>query len=373
MELHRFDDYPFHQAAAPFAIPTTADSHFNDGYYFAWYRPGEHWFCGLRLHPNNNVMDGYAGVVKHGEQRSIRVSRALRPDYDTLAVGPLHLDILEPMQRQRITLEHNAADISFEVEMLATAPEHVEHGHTQYRHGRLLNHLVRYTQLGRAKGTATIDGEHLAVDGWHGCRDHSWGIRSTMGPYVPIGGVEQQFRDPRAIRIWIPFEVDDHSGFFHTHEDEDGSRLDFEGRLDFADGSSRALSGATHSFKYHPGTRRLAGGSFTLTDDDGEEHAYAFETSADPAHPQGFGYTRGWKDLGQPGVYRGAYIEEIDRFRTDVTGAHLGPHHVPEKQRLGGTEFTSTISGPGGAKGMAHVEHMIYGTYHPSGFKGRST
>ena len=34
------DDYPYHQQAKPFAVPGTADSHFNDGYYWGTYSDG---------------------------------------------------------------------------------------------------------------------------------------------------------------------------------------------------------------------------------------------------------------------------------------------------------------------------------------------
>ena len=190
-----------------------------------------------------------------------------------------------------------------------------------------------------------------------------------MGPHVPIGGVAQQALDPRAIRIWIPFDAGDHSGFFHTHEDARGNTLDIDGRIDLADGTQVAVTAVDHAFEYHEGTRRLKAGAFTLTDANGGTHAYRFETSADPAHPQGFGYTRGWEDGGQPGVYRGEYYEEIDSFRTGDPAASLGPEHVPAERRLGGTEFTSVLFGPSGSKGMCHVEHMIYGRYEPYGFE----
>ena len=369
MELTRFDDFPYHQTVSSFSLPATSDSHFNDGYYFAWYRPGEHWFCGLRLHPNNNVMDGYAGVVAHGHQTSLRVSRALRPDPDTLRVGPLHVEIVEPMRKQRLTLDENRSGLAFDVEVTASSPQFVEHIETQFRHGRLFNHLIRYSQVGRASGRVAAGSDSATVERWHSCRDHSWGIRSTMGPHVPIGGIEPKRRDPRAIRIWIPFEVADHAGFLHTHEDATGATLDFEGRLDFFDGSQVGLTSVDHAFVYHPDSRRLAGGRFTLVDEAGGQHAYEFETAADPAHPQGFGYTRGWSDGGQPGVYRGEYFEEFDQFATNDPQRPLGPVHVPEARRLGGTEFTSTIVGPGGTEGMAHVEHMVYGEYQPYGFE----
>jgi hypothetical protein len=190
-----------------------------------------------------------------------------------------------------------------------------------------------------------------------------------MGPHVPIKGTERVEPDPRAIRIWVPFEVDDHFGFFHMHEDRAGRILDFEGRLDFEDGHSVNLVAARHALRYHHGTRRLMGGSWILEDESGQSREYEFEVSCDPAHPQGFGYTRGWSDGGQPGVYRGSLVSEDDRFRVDDPAKALGPDHVPESRRLGGTEFTTLVAGPGGARGMAHFEHMIYGAYEPYGFE----
>src|SRR5207249_3772745 len=160
---------------------------------------------------------GYAGVVHRGEQRTLRVSRALRPATNELEIGPFRLEILEPMRRQRLTLAENETAIDFDVTLEAVSPPFLEAVHVQYRYGRLINHVNRYVGVNRATGSATIDGEPIAIDRWYSARDHSWGIRSTMGPFVPLGGIpgEESDRDPRALRLWIPFEVDDHSGFFH--------------------------------------------------------------------------------------------------------------------------------------------------------------
>jgi hypothetical protein len=367
-ELSAFDDYPFHQGFTPFHIPVTSDSHYQDGYYFAWYRPGEHWFCGLRVHANNNVMDGYAGVVYAGEQRSIRFSRALHPHYDALEIGPFRLEILEPMVRQRVRLDENPTGLTFEIDISSSFFPFLESEQRHFRYGRLFNHVQRYSQATRAEGWASLDGDQRKID-WHACRDHSWGIRSTMGPYVPIKGVEPDAPDGRAIRLWVPFEVDDHFGFFHMHEDHLGRVLDFEGRLDFKGGRSVDLVSARHTLQYHPDSRRLLGGAWVLEDEAGRDYRYEFEVSCEPAHPQGFGYTRGWSDGGQPGVYRGSLVTEVDRFQVNDPAHALGPAHVPESRRLGGTEFTATLGGPGGTRGMAHVEHMIYGAYEPYGFE----
>ncbi len=359
-ELSPLDDLPVHQAAAALPEPSTSDSHFNDGYYFAAFAPGVHVFAGLRLHPNTNVMDGYGGAVLDGLQRNVRVSRPLRPEPFPLTVGPLEVEVLEPMRRQRVTLGPNDSGVAFTLEFTAVGPPFTEATHLQYRHGRLHNHVLRYTQVCRAQGSATIDGCELAVERWHAARDHSWGLRSTMGPHVPVGGVRGGDSDRRALRLWVPFEVDGHSGFFHTHEAADGRTLDFEGRLDLAGGGAVALAGVRHELRYHDGSRRLAGGQLFLTDIAGRERPYRFEVACAPAHPQGFGYTRGWSDGGQPGVFRGV-AEEVDRFAVDDPRESSGPAHVPAARRLGGTEFAAKIEAADGAAGMAHLEHMLYG------------
>ena len=361
-ELSALDDLPVHQTTAPVPEPATSDPHFNDGYYFAAYAPGAHLFAGVRSHPNTNVLDGYGGAVRDGEQRGVRASRALRPEPFPLAVGPLEVTVLEPMRRQRVTLAENPSGVAFDLELTAVAPPFAEAVHLQYRHGRVHNHVLRYTQVCRAQGHATIDGRRHAVDAWHAARDHSWGLRATMGPHVPARGIGPgSDADRRALRLWVPFEVDGHSGFFHTHEDAAGETLDFEGRIDRADGTSVALVGVRHALRYDPGGERLRDGELTLTDADGATWSYRFAVACDPAHPQGFGYARGWSDGGQPGVYRGAQIQESERFAVADPAVRAGPDHVPDDRRLGGTEYACTLEATDGATGMAHVEHMRYG------------
>lgn len=360
MQLNPFDDFPFHQALSPIDVPATSDSHFNDGYYFAFYRPGLHVFMGLRLHPNSNVMDGYAGAVVATEQRDVRFSRALRPRTNDLAVGPFRLEIVEPMNVQRVRLEDPELGLAFDVSLRASAPAFFETRHQQVRHGRIFNDVLRYTQVCRANGDLTIDGAREPVDGWYACRDHSWGIRSTMGPYAPIGGHEKETVDPRALRLWVPFECGEDVGFFHCHEAHDGSVLDCEGRLHRAGKPPLRIGAVQHALRYESGTRRLAGGDLTLVDEEGTGHEYRFEVACPPAHPQGYGYTRGWSDGGQPGVFRGLDVIERDRFDVSDPALAAGALHLPPERRLGGTEFVSTIVTPDGAEGMAHVEHMLY-------------
>jgi hypothetical protein len=366
--LNEFDDFLVHQAPQPIDQPVTSDRHYNDGYWFGFYTEGKYAFCGMRVHPNNNVIDGYAGMVIDGEQRNVRFSRALRPRTNELEVGPFKVEILEPLKRQRLTLRASDIGITWQVEMDAYGlwPES---RHLQHRHGVVLNDLLRYTGVCQPSGWVEIDGERFDVGEWYGARDHSWGTRSTMGPRTPLGGILDEARDPRAIRIWVPFRTERQYGFFHTHEDADGRVLDFEGEIHEGEKVHELVS-VRHEFQYDEGSRRLKSGEYTLTDTDGAEHEHRFEVCCDGVHVQGFGYNQGWFDGMGPGNWRGATAEEADRF--DVSDPTTSPaaRHLPPNRRLAATEFAATLETSSGGSGMGMVEHVIYGTYRPSGFEG---
>ncbi|MEQ8659300.1 MAG: hypothetical protein RLW62_00635, partial [Gammaproteobacteria bacterium] len=351
MRLSPFDDYPFHQAPTPFATVATSDAHFNDGYFCAFYAADWYFFTGLRLHPNVNVIDGWASVAHGGQQRAVRASRALHPRYGELAVGPLRYEIVEPLRRLRVIADHGASDIAFDVILSAQSPPFVEDRYQHFKYGAVVNDLIRYTQICRASGTATVAGEMLVIDAWHAMRDHSWGVRSSMAVPTGIGGIGGSAHAAdaprRALRLWVPFEVEDHCGFFNTHEASDGRTLDFEGRLDYADGRSVRLGAVRHALEYLPGTRRPRGGRIELDGEDGLTRTYTLDLAGTPADVQAGGYYRGWRDHFGPGIYRGEELVEHDCYDASPGGEITGPPHVPPARRLGPTEFPMHMRGPG--------------------------
>ena len=52
----------------------------------------------------------------------MRASRRLRPDMGTLAVGPLRLEILEPLKAVRLVLEDHEDEPSLDVTCRSTTP-----------------------------------------------------------------------------------------------------------------------------------------------------------------------------------------------------------------------------------------------------------
>ena len=168
-------------------------------------------------------------------------------------------------------------------------------------------------------------------------RDHSWGIRSSMGVPTKLSGTDRTDEESfnRALRLWVPFEAGDHTGFVNTHEDPDGRPLDFEGRLDWPDGRSVALTGMSHELTYLPGTQWPTGGTIVLDGEDGVARKYELRLAGTPADVQAGGYYRGWRDGLGPGVYRGAEVQEIDDYDVTPGGERTGPPHVPVRHRLG--------------------------------------
>jgi hypothetical protein len=370
MRLSPFDDYPFHQAPTPFATVYTSDAHYNDGYFCAFYA-AEWYFCtGLRLHPNVNVIDGWATVAHAHRQTSVRASRALHPRYGELAVGPIRYEIVEPMRKLRLVAGDNPGGVEFDVVLEAQAPPVVEDRYQHFKFGAVVNDLIRYTQICRASGHARVAGQDLAIDGWHGMRDHSWGVRSSMAVPTGIKGVDRLDAETvrRALRMWVPFQVEDHCGFYNTHEAPDGTPIDFKGRLDYADGRSVHLTAVRHQLDYIPGTRWPCGGTLELDGDDGQTRRYTLELRGTPADVQGGGYYRGWRDGLSAGVYRGAEVLEHDTYAAAPAAQAGGPPHVPPEHRLGPTEFPMVMVEANGARGMAHFEHTMNGPYPRYGF-----
>ena len=371
MELHPIDDLPFHQGPTPFNVSATSDVHFNDGYWFATYSDDLYLTVGMRVHPNMNVLDGFAGVSTAGQQRTSRFSRPLRPDYDSLRLGPLRLEVREPMRRLGLVLDESPTGLSFDLEFAAVAPPFLETPSRHWKFGHLINDLLRYIQVCRATGTLSTPSGTRTVDHWHAIRDHSWGVRASMGPRTWHGGIRQpgEEADRRRFRLWVPFEVDDHAGFFHLHEGEHGEVLDAEGRLWFRDGSVVEVVACEHDLNYHEGTHNPAGGELRLMDDAGRSRQYQLGPSTTPADVQGFGYYSGWRDGENPGTYRGDdLMAEFDEYDVDLTRAGGGPPRIARAQRVGPTEFPSPLTGPGGATGMAHLEHYVLGPYRRYGF-----
>ena len=105
-------------------------------------------------------------------------------DLDSVNVGPLGYEVIEPFKAIRLTLAENAAQpIRFELTFHATMPAFFENRDVVVHEGRTASDVIRYHQAGTVSGWIEIDGVRHEVDpdDWFGFRDRSWGVREHVG------------------------------------------------------------------------------------------------------------------------------------------------------------------------------------------------
>ena len=266
----------------------TSDAHFNDGYFIALYAQDWYFFAGLRLHPNGNVIDGWASVAHDGRQIAVRASRALRPHYDELAVGPVRLTIVEPMARRctsrsRTTPRASSSTWTWSRE----APPFIEDRDQHVKYGAVINDTIRYTTVCRATGHGRAMGIELAIDGWHAMRDHSWGVRSSMGVPTRVSGTNRPLRSPATGRCSYRChsrQATTPASSTPTRRQRASDRLRGPPRL--AGRRSIGLTGMTHDLTYAPGTQRPTGSSLVLEGADGVARKYGLRAAGSPADVQ---------------------------------------------------------------------------------------
>ena len=311
--LTKFDEYPVHQMADTFAAVAAQDKHWNDGHYIC--------LCDMdgnislvstvRLYTNNDVLDGFVCVRHRGKQHNIRLSRRLRPDIDTFGVGPLHIDILEPMQTVRLVLEENEHGITCDITCRTTAVPYEDAPSITRADGRFMGSRAVYEVVGVCEGTITVAGETYEVkpETWSFFRNHSWGSNPGRGGPREHGAPPKVQRRMEGLRNWVLYRMPDHAGFYQLHENLEGKRVSEEGAILLAD-EKLDVTTITHDLEYYEdGPKRLKSGRFSLTDEKGTRRDFEVEDLG-WVYCQGGGYFGGFNDgLGQ-GVYRGDYHVE---------------------------------------------------------------
>ncbi len=106
--LTKADDYPVHQLPEPIATSGT-DRNFYDRYFFNGYTlDGQVFFAAaLGVYPHLNVMDAAFSVISDGVQHNLRASRLLNMERMDTQVGPISIEVIEPLRRLRIRVNDN--------------------------------------------------------------------------------------------------------------------------------------------------------------------------------------------------------------------------------------------------------------------------
>lgn len=263
------DDERFiHHYPRPFGEahhPNTAGVHHPDGswsdrcYFFAHSPDGDLLVTnGYGNNPNQRSANAYCKVaLGDGRHWDFGSGRAITDaDHERLQTGPMRWTCVEPLQHWMLELGPNETGIEWELHYVPRAPMWEMLPMKFEQGGRTLLDMYHMKESGRWRGWVQIEGERISVDGFHGGRDRTFGVRVAdeigMWLWLDIG-----FAD-RAIQAWLI-------------EGPDGSIRFVDGGFTNIDGTlSKRFVGIDHEIEFDGDRKRPARAVLTFISEDGQ-------------------------------------------------------------------------------------------------------
>lgn len=348
------DDYLIHQTPYPIATVFTTDRNFYDRYFFNGYRrDGEVYFgVAMGLYPNLGVFDAAFSVVRNGKQRTVRASKRLGPDRLDTQVGPIRVEVVEPLRKLRVTVAKN--DFGIEADLLFDARSLPSEEPYFHRRGPITMDYTRMTQHGSWSGAITVDGTRIEVapGQWWGSRDRSWGIRN-VGGRDPRGAPPKE--PPTFFWNWAPLNFEDLCTLFTVSENPDGSRWHEAGSIltPYPDATETHCR-VNNELEFQKGTRWISSARLTLEPAEGEP----LEITLQPLYHflmKGLGY-------GEPTWGHGMWVGEdvVDGVEYDLSKEDpMQNLHVQ----------TVSLAKAGNREGIGIYEIIVAGPSQRYGFK----
>ena len=354
------DDFPIHQTPDPIAVSGT-DRNFYDRYFFNGYtQDGSLFFaCAMGIYPHLNIIDASFSIVADGVQTNLRASRILNMERMDLQVGPIKVEVVEPLSQLRLVID--TPDRGIEADLLfQKRADAIKEPRFTYRNGpRTFMDYTRLTQSGTYRGTLSVNGQSFDVsaDKVRGTRDRSWGIRSVGAPDPqPLAPPIL----PQFYWLWSPLNFDDCLVFFHANDDAQGrpwnrkavvrELSDAEPKTGDAVATIDFTSGTRHAKTARVQTQGFDGGDYTV---DFTPHWHFYMHGIGYGHPE-WGHGR----------YHGELDVAHDSFAlADIDESDMANNHIQA--------FCSVVlTGPDGKQrhGEGVLEQLIMGPHAPSGF-----
>lgn len=353
-----FDDYPIHQTWEPIAHTESGDPGHYDRYFFNGYTTNGSLFFALAmgLYPNKHVMDAAFSLVQGGTQVNLRASaRAAHDRIDATSVGPIKVEVLEPMRRHRIRVDSPEHAVSADLEFESTSLPYEEPPFHARSGQRTTMRYTRLTQLGRWSGWIEIDGDRHTVDSTEvkGSRDRSWGVRGA-------GAVGAPSTDgPQFYWLWAPVCFEGFGTVFDVNEHADGRRWHESGALLQGPDSIVVPHRVDYSIDWQSATRHMT--KFDMT------YQFASRSVTLKFEPivhfqmSGLGYLHPeWPH----GAWKGEIAQTRDQYPLPVSEP-MALHNL-HVQTL--STVTAEFSDGGRHVGTGVLETLVLGPHQPSGF-----
>ncbi len=350
------DDYPLHQTPEPIAY-AGSDRNFYDRYFFNGYNAdGSVFFAAaMGFYPQLGIVDAAFCLTLDGIQHNLRASRHLGGDRMQLSVGPIKIEIMEPLKNLRITVLGNDSGITASLTFTARHSPIEEPRFTRRNDTRMFMDYTRMTQNGVWSGEIVKDAQKIAVapDGFMGTRDRSWGIRpiGTPDPQPPASGNLSQF-----FWLWAPCNFADYACFAHTNDDGSGKPWNRRAVVYELDGKHSEFERPEFELEYVGGSRRLREARIQLA----ERTCLTLTPSPMNFYMNGLGYTH---PVWGHGMDHGP--EDFAYDWIDLAGINDGD---PSNMHI--QAFSNALLEVEGEtkKGTGVLEQLLIGPHAPSGF-----
>ncbi len=355
------DEYPVHQVPLSLEFVGSSDRNFYDRcIYQAHDRSGDLLLItGMGVYPNLGVIDAFAVVRRGDTQYAVRTSDALPANRMEQRVGPLSIEVVEPLRELRLVCAGSELGIEFDLTFRNSFDAMDEPHHVHRMGPKILLDASRFCQVGSWEGSLRLDTDSYDVspDVWIGTRDRSWGIR-------PVGEAEPPGRNADESPMtgfwwnWIPLGFDDFALMVIAQENGEGHRILNEAVRVWKDGRVEQLGWPEFDVRYKPGTRHPIGASIQLVDRDRKPLTLEVETfTSVPLHVgAGYGGDPDWNH----GMWKGrGWVESATYDLRDPMVAGRIPFGVIDhvaKATLDGRE------------GWGIFEHGTFGKHTPSNF-----
>jgi hypothetical protein len=364
------DEFPIHQAPLSMAYFATTDRNVYDRCILHCYRrDGAHQLiAGLGVYPHLGVIDGYVTLRTGDRQTVIRASDALGDDRMSQSVGPLRIEVVEPLKTLRLVCDDVGLGLSCDLRFHASAPAHDEPRHVTRNGAQTVLNAQRFIQTGDWSGTIRAGGEQIRVDAgaWVGARDRSWGVRpvgETLprdAPSSPVNAGEGHWH------IWAPLRFKDFTIFVIVEELPDGTRVLNEAVRIWPAETGRApeqLGWPDVEIHYRPGTRHPESAVLHLMQRGQRPVKVELKTLGFVPLHLGAGY--GGDPTWSHGSWKGrGWVEAVSYDYDDPQVAARIPFGVLDHVA------SATFTGSDGIKvnGAGVFEHGTFGRHDPSGF-----
>jgi len=336
------DEYFHHQTVEPVATPSTPDLSWGERKLASlWAKDGSlEIILGLAQYSNRNVFEGFAGASRRQEQWTVRGSRRADADFETLGVGPMTQETIDPLRTVRYSLAPNEViPLSFDVTCGALLPAFLER--RELRIGsfgaRVATDLQRWHQMLTVSGRIELDGEEIEIDPaeWIGFRCHSWGTRPAIGQEPP-----DLHLPAKAPGNWFIFygtfylQRPDGSDYelFVVEERQNDETVWLCALHSEPDGAQTEFSAVRYELRFDPANRRLLGGSFSLDAGWGEVRTVEMTSLGDTGFHVGTGRYGGFQGQNQ-GAWMGPdYLD--GEYYADCTSRKTAEEIHPQRDTL---------------------------------------